>query len=349
MQRQKAVWALAGCMAMLATAVAITPVIGTTSIGFSEAWNAIIFGDGDAEVYTIVVRYRLPRSLLAMLAGTTLALCGAVLQAVFRNPLATPYTLGIASGGSLGALIAMKLGLGAVTVLGISLLPVTSLAGSLAVVAAVGFMIRSPSRLTGNELLLAGITMGMFCSAMMMFVTYLADVADTFQIIRWMMGSLTAVGFETPMMMLPFLIPAWIGMLLQARWLNQYAMGSELAATRGVSPVRLMVVSVGLASMATAAVVAFCGPIGFVGLIVPHAVRLTLGNDHRILLPCSALLGGTFLMVCDWGATLLPQVYGALVGREVTAAQLPIGVITALVGAPVFLMMLRRRTAQVGS
>ncbi|MCH7700564.1 MAG: iron ABC transporter permease [Planctomycetes bacterium] len=338
--------AVAACLSALAAAIAISPMIGYIPISLSDAWGAILSGDEHTEVYNIVVRVRLPRSLLALLAGSTLALCGAVFQAVFRNPLATPYTLGIASGGSLGALIAIKLGLGAATVLGISMLPVLSLAGSLAVVVAVGFMIRSPSRLSGNELLLAGITMGMFCSAMMMFLTYLADVSDTFQIVRWMMGSLTTIGFDVPMMMLPFLVPAWIGMLMQARSLNQYDLGPELAATRGVSPVRLMVVCVGLASVATAAVVAFCGPIGFVGLIVPHAVRITLGSDHRILLPCSALLGGTFLMICDWGATLLPQLFGALADRNVTAAQLPIGVITALVGAPVFLLMLRRRAGQ---
>ena len=337
---------LGGCALALAAAVAISPLIGPISISPLDAWGAILSGDKHTEVYEIVVGLRLPRSLLALLAGSTLALCGAVFQAVFRNPLATPYTLGIASGGSLGALIAIKLGWGAATVLGISMLPALSLAGSLAVVVAVVFMIRSPSRLSGNELLLAGITMGMFCSAMMMFLTYLADVSDTYRIIRWMMGTLTASGFEVPMKMLPFLIPAWIGLLTQARSLNQYALGPELAATRGVSTARLMIVCVGLASVATAAVVAFCGPIGFVGLIVPHAVRITLGSDHRILLPCSALLGGTFLMVCDWGATLLPQLFAALTDRNVTAAQLPIGVITALVGAPVFLLMLRRRAGQ---
>jgi len=343
---RRMVTSLAGCLLALAVAVAISPMVGYTPISLSEAWSAILSGDQHGEIYDIMVLYRLPRSLLALLAGSTLALCGAVFQAVFRNPLATPYTLGIASGGSLGALIAINLGLGAATVLGISMLPALSLAGSLAVVVAVGFMIRSPSRLSGNELLLAGITMGMFCSAMMMFLTYLADVSDTYRIIRWMMGTLTAVGFEVPMKMLPFLIPAWIGLLTQARSLNQYALGPELAATRGVSTARLMIVCVGLASVATAAVVAFCGPIGFVGLIVPHAVRIALGNDHRILLPCSALLGGVFLMVCDWGATLIPQIFGALTDRDVTAAQLPIGVITALVGAPVFLLMLRRRAGQ---
>jgi len=334
--------ALGICVAILALAVLVSPGIGSQPISVVDAWRAWFTGASDSVTYHIAFTLRMPRTLKALIAGATLALCGAVFQTLFRNPLATPYTLGIASGGSLGALVAMTAGRQA-AILGISSVSWGAFAGSGAVLAAVWLMARSSRRLGGNALLLAGVTIGFFCSALMMFVTHLANVYETYQIVRWMMGSVESVGRVEVHALLAVLAPAWLVLLVQARALNQYELGDEVSATRGVRPGLLQGLCLVMASLATAAVVSICGPIGFVGLIVPHAVRLVVGGDHRVVLPASALAGSTFLIVCDWLSTLLPAWYGHLVSRELSAATLPIGVVTAMVGAPLFLWILRSR------
>lgn len=334
--------AVAVCVALLALAVLISPGIGSQAVSVVDAWRAWFRGDSNSVTYDIAFTLRMPRTLKALIAGATLALCGAVFQTLFRNPLATPYTLGIAGGGSLGALIAMTAGRQA-ALLGISSVSWGAFAGSGAVLAAVWLMARSSRRLGGNALLLAGVTIGFFCSALMMFVTHLANVYETYQIVRWMMGSVESVGQVEVRALLVVLAPAWFLLLVQARALNQYALGDEISTTRGVRTGLLQGLCLAVASLAVAAVVSICGPIGFVGLIVPHAVRLVLGGDHRIVLPASALAGATFLIVCDWLTTLLPAWYGQLVSREMSAATLPIGVVTAMVGAPLFLWILCSR------
>lgn len=326
---------------LLAALVLISAGMGTKQVGVGDAWRALLDGRTDSMEYDIVFTIRLPRACTALMAGVTLALCGAVFQTLFRNPLATPYTLGIASGGSLGALIAFKIGWVGLF-LGFSPVQLFAFAGSLAVVGLVFGLARSSVRLGSHTLLLAGVTIGFFCSAMMMFVTYLADVTDTFRIVRWMMGSLETVGMPSLSLWL-VLVPCWGVLIVQARALSQFELGEEIATSRGICPGRLQLVCILVASIATATVVSICGPIGFVGLIVPHVVQLLVGPDKRILLPASAMAGGVFLIVCDWMTWAIPRWYGTLAGRELTAARLPIGVITALIGAPLFLILLRRR------
>jgi iron complex transport system permease protein len=285
---------------------------------------------------------RLPRTLLAIQVGITLALCGATFQVLFRNPLATPYTLGIAGGGSLGALIAIKVGW-EVAWLGFSSTTLCALAGGLLVVGCVYLLARGRARLTSNEMLLAGVTMGLFCSAMMMVVTVIANERETFRMIRWMMGSLDTISSVKNVMLLPLVLPAWVVLIGQSRALNQYRLGDELAASRGVRVVALQTVAVLVGTLATAAVVAVCGPIGFVGLVVPHMAVLLFGADCRLRLPAAALLGGAFLVLCDWGAQLAMRGVAWVGGRDVGSATLPIGVITAVVGVPVFLILLATR------
>lgn len=336
-------WAL-----LLALVVAISPGVGTREeVGIIDAWRALAQpGDGSA-ARTIAWDIRFPRTLKALVAGITLALAGAVFQTLFRNPLATPYTLGIASGASLGALLAYKLNW-VRTIAGLSSVSLSAFAGALAVLLVVLLLARSTARIAGYTLLLAGVTIGFFCSGMMIFVTSLADVSQTYRTVRWMMGSLDTFGTVELVALLPIVVPAWLIMLLLARGLNQFALGSEIAATRGVSVVRLEVVGILAGSLAVAAVVSMCGPIGFVGLIIPHVVRLVTGGDHRVLLPATALAGAVFLIVCDFLTALAPAWYGALTGNDVTSAQLPIGVMTALIGTPVFLVLLctRRRSTE---
>lgn len=330
------------CLVLLVVAVGIAPGVGTQPIGPVAAWHALFNPEPGTVTHDIVFTLRLPRALKALLAGATLAMCGAVFQTLFRNPLATPYTLGVASGGSLGALIAIVCGWTS-SVLGLSSVSWAAFGGSGAVLAAVWLLARSSRRLSGNTLLLAGVTIGFFCSALILFVTHLAKPYDAFAIVRWMMGSLGTVSYRELTALLPVLLPAWIVLVFQARPLNQYELGEEISASRGVNPIRLQGLCLVAASLATAAVVSVCGPIGFVGLIVPHAVRLVFGGDNRIVLPASALIGATFLLVCDWLTVWIPSWYGTVASRELVGARLPIGVITALLGAPLFLWVLRSR------
>jgi len=330
------------CAAALMAVVLISPGVGLRPPGILEAWRTL--GRPDDPAHAIAFGLRLPRAIKAALAGVTLSLCGAVFQAVFRNPLATPYTLGIASGGSLGALIAIQIGTGWALAWPS---PVTlgAFLGAGGVVLAVALLARATRGMSSNNLLLGGVAIGLFCSAMMLFVQYLAREHEAFAILRWMMGSVSTVGYREVLSVLPFAAVSWIVLAAQGRALNQYALGEEVAATRGVNPARLEGVCLGFGSLGAAAVVSICGPIGFVGLIVPHAARVSLRTfreDQRLLIPVAALLGGAFLVVCDWLTLVIGPLYGDLAGREVGAARLPIGVVTALVGAPIFLVILRR-------
>lgn len=334
------------CVVLLLVAIIVSPGIGNLSsnVGITKAWRAYFAGDSQATAYRIGFVLRMPRTLLALQAGITLGLCGGVFQTLFRNPLATPYTLGIASGGSLGALIAIKLGLDTF-LLGIPSRALMAFAGALLVIAIVFVFTRGALRLTTSELLLAGVTMGLFCSAMMMLLTSLSNARQTIDMVRWMMGSLQTVGHIASTRCWPLTLPCWVVLVLHASALNQYSMGEELAASRGVHVARLQVICILFASLATAAVVAVCGPIGFVGLVVPQMTGLLIGRDCRILLPASAMLGGLFLAVCDWLSQLAGNAIGRLIDRDLVGAELPIGVVTAIVGVPIFLILLRRRAA----
>ncbi len=362
---------LAISLAALALLLLMSPGVGTesSSFGWWDAWRAkfgwtidpaelvnrpLVDWDGDhsispqelegfvATVQHIAFHQRFPRTLLALQVGVTLALCGAVFQILFRNPLATPYTLGISSGGSLGALIAIRLGWTGI-LLGISAVAASAFLGCLLIVAAVYLVAGGSRRLTSNEFLLAGVALGLFCSAMMMFVTAVSSERETFFMVRWMMGSLDPVRTLEGAMMLPLVLPSWIVLIASARALNQYRMGDELAEARGVNVAALQTACVLVSTLALAAVVAQCGPIGFVGLVVPHVVSLLVGSDARLLLPVSAIGGGAFLILCDWASQLSMRAAGWTLGKQLGSATLPIGVVTAVVGVPIFLVLLRTR------
>lgn len=314
------------------------------SIADTDENGEISEGERSAYVATAgqIFGRRFPRSLLALQVGVTLALCGAAFQVLFRNPLATPYTLGIASGGSLGALIAIRLGWGLLW-WGVSTVAMSAFVGAIVIVSAVFLIARGSRRLTSNELLLAGVTMGLFCSAMMMLVTAVSDERVTFAVVRWMMGSLDPIARSSGTAMWPLMLPAWVVLIFSARAFNQYRLGDELATARGVRIARLQLACVTVCTLAIAVVVAHCGPIGFVGLVVPHIVMLLFGSDCRILLPASAIAGGAFLIVCDWASQLAMRLGGWATGRQLGSATLPIGVVTAIIGVPIFLILLRTR------
>ncbi|HPF39836.1 MAG TPA: iron ABC transporter permease [Phycisphaerae bacterium] len=338
-------WGSLGVCALGVVAVlVVSPGIGTQwdTVGWRDAWRALFAGDYDSAAFTIGFELRLSRTLLALQAGITLGLCGAVFQTLFRNALATPYTLGVVNGGSLGALVAVKFGW-TWSILGLTPVSMSSFLGSLLVIGLILLITRANRRMGTAELLLAGVTMGLFCSAMMMLVTYLSNQRETFSIVRWMMGSLDALGVQQTAPSFVVLVPSWLLLLWQARGLNQYMMGEDLATSRGVDVRRLQLICLVFASLATSAVVAVCGPIGFVGLVVPQVTALAMGRDCRLLLPASALIGGVFLAVCDWLSQTVMGAWSAIASSASASASLPIGVVTAIVGVPIFLVLLYTR------
>ncbi|MGC4083646.1 MAG: iron ABC transporter permease [Vicinamibacterales bacterium] len=283
----------------------------------------------DAQIFFVA---RLPRVLAAALVGSSLALAGVVFQALLRNPLASPDTLGVSAGASLGAMLAITfnadLSVGALTAV-----PVAAFTGSLGALAIVYGLSAVRRRGTSTMvLLLGGVTLTALLSAVMGFVQFVADFTQTFRNVRWMMGSLDVASY-TPIV--AALIPtaaAWVGFARLPRVLNLVSVGSESAAARGVDVARTERIALLSASLATGAAVSLAGPVAFIGIVVPHLVRLVVGADHRLVLPGSALFGASLLIGCD------------LVARTVMAPlELPVGIVTALIGGPVFLWLLLRR------
>lgn len=285
----------------------------------------------DEVARTLFFQLRLPRVIMAGIVGASLAAVGAALQALFRNPLADPYTLGVSGGGALGASVAIVLGWGA-NISGIPVVFVAAFAGSAVAVLVVYRLARTGSTLLPGALLLAGVVLNLIASAGVVIIQYVADYTRALQILRWMIGSLDVVGFDLIWRMMIFLVPGWIILVFSARDLHLLAMGEEAAASLGVNVRTCERWIYGASSLVVGVTVAVGGTIGFVGLIVPHAVRLLFGQDVRIVVPCSFLLGAVFLMLAD-----------AVARTALGANELPVGAVTALVGGPVFMWLLRRQ------
>jgi iron complex transport system permease protein len=313
-------------------AVVLAPTAGSTSISLTRAFDrSVPWADNvDAQIFFVA---RLPRVLAAALVGATLAASGVVLQALLRNPLATPFTLGVSAGAALGAMLAIAAGLD-VGALGVSSVPLASFAGSMAATALVYWLARSQRRgLSTNVLLLAGVTLNSFFSALILFVQYLADFTQSFRTVRWLMGDLDVGGYAPIVASLPLIVLAFIAFGVLARALNLLSLGADAAAARGVDVARAERLAFLSASLATGAAVSLAGPIGFIGIVVPHLVRLLVGADHRVVLPASACFGAAFLIGCD------------LISRTALAPlELPVGIVTAMIGGPFFLWQLVRNS-----
>jgi iron complex transport system permease protein len=325
--------AVVGGFGVLALAVVIwAPTIGSTAISLSRAFDSTLpWSDNvDAQIFFVA---RLPRVMAGALIGATLAAAGVVLQALMRNPLATPFTLGVSAGAALGAMLAIATGLD-LGALGVSSVPIASFIGSLAAIAIVYGLASSQRRgLSTNVLLLAGVTLNSFFSALILFVQYLADFTESFRTIRWLMGDLDIGSYGPILAALPFIVAAFAVFAILPRALNLLTMGEDVAASRGVDVVRAQRWAFLSASLATGAAVSLGGPIGFIGIVVPHLVRLLVGSDHRVVLPAATLFGAAFLVLCD------------LVARTVMAPlEIPVGVVTALIGGPFFLWLLVRQS-----
>lgn len=322
-------WALGVLLLAFALAGLLAGIfLGPEPLSWSEVVDALM-GRGSSTLHRVVWDIRLPRVILALLVGGGLAMAGAVFQALLRNPLAEPYILGISGGAATGAVSVMALGLVSLTSWA---LPAASFAGALLAILLV-FRVASAAdaHLDVGVLLLAGVVVGAFFVAILSLILALSDAETVRSAVLWTMGSLRGATWRTVSIVAAYTVPTTLALLGLARSLNLMAIGEETASYLGADVERVNKLAYGVASMVTAAGVAATGVIGFVGLIVPHGVRLVIGSDNRALLPISFVAGGAFLALSD------------LVARTALApAELPIGVITALVGVPLFLVLLRR-------
>ncbi len=315
-------------LVLVGVSVLLSARFGAVSLDTAEVF-AVLTGGGSETSRFIVWELRLPRAILGVLVGGGLALAGAVFQALLRNPLAEPYILGISGGAAAGAVLVLALGLASAMSW---FLPAAAFAGALLAIALVfGVAISADRRLDVRVLLLSGVVVGAFFSACIALILALAQAEVVRSAVLWMMGSLAGATWRTVGVVAAYTIPSCLLLLTLARALNLMSIGEETASYLGTEVERVKRVAYGVASLVAAAGVAFAGVIGFVGLVIPHGVRLVMGSDHRTLLPLSFLAGGAFLTLAD------------LLARVVLApTEIPIGVITAFVGVPFFLLLLRR-------
>ncbi len=324
---------LAGALAVLAAALVAAVVFGLAAGSSGLAPGevlATLFGEAPSDpARDIVLRIRLPRVLLAALVGGALAASGVVFQALLRNPLADPFILGVSGGAALGGIAALSLG--GVLGWGYRAVPPAAFAGAVATTGLLFAMAGGRARLSPTHLLLTGVVFNAFASAAIVFLASTAGLGEGTRIFLWLIGSLSAARAELAGWVALFLALGLGCALPLARSLNAMALGDESAAQLGVDVERARRLLLLATSLMVGAAVSVSGLIGFVGLIIPHLLRLLLGADHRLLVPAAVLGGAAFLVGCDTLARI------SLEGRE-----LPVGAITALAGGPVFLVLLRR-------
>ena len=327
-------------MATLSTAAIVLTLLclqmGTQYVSLAEVGRIIgrAFGvgetgaNGSSIMDTIVLQLRMPRVLLGFLVGSSLASVGVILQALLRNPLADPYILGVSSGAALGVSLAVLFGLGGMAWL-IPTLPIYGFFGGLLALLVLYRMSATYDRLPVHSVLLAGVILNAIFAALIMFITSIMEPNRAFGMMAWLMGSLTATADQTLLALSIYLTLCLAWLFKQVNVLNILTLGEEPARSLGVDTERAKRSILMTAALVTGAVVSVSGMIGFIGMVVPHAVRLVLGADHRLLLPASALVGGMVLMTADTFA------------RSVFApSELPVGIMTALAGGPFFIYLL---------
>ncbi len=325
---------------VLFAAIIAAMVWGAVAIGWRDVFailaDELPFYDSAAAteiagVYKdILLKIRVPRVLLAAAVGSSLAVSGAVFQGLFRNPMADPYVIGISSGAALGAVIAM-LGGFSLALGGFGAVPLFAFGGGLGTMILVYSMARVGRAVPVMTLLLAGIAVSAFLSALVSLFTYFAG-EKLHMVVFWMMGGLGGATWQQVKVMVPYALVGYICVSFFSRELNAMLLGEETASHLGVNTERVKKILLVGASLLVAAAVSTSGIIGFVGLVVPHFVRLVAGPDHRFLIPASALLGGSLLIATDTLARIV-----------IAPSELPVGIITALIGAPMFIYLLKKR------
>ncbi len=314
---------------VLAAIIVISIGFGTTGLDLDAIREVIGRGSQTSQTQTIVMEYRLPRTLLAAVAGAGLACAGVVFQAVLRNPLADPYLIGISGGGSLGAVVCITM-FGQSRILGLSGM---AFIGSLIAVGLV-YGLASLKKGAGyiNTVILAGVIVGALMNALMLLIISLSGSDEMQRILFWLMGDFSLADYRKTAMAGAVTGLGWLAAFSQANRLNLLMRGDESAAHLGLEVSKIRTFFIIVASLVTGTIVSVSGTVGFVGLIVPHMLRLAIGPDNRVLLPASLLGGAAFLSASDCIARLIAY-----------PTELPVGVITALIGAPFFLYLLLRR------
>jgi iron complex transport system permease protein len=328
-------YAIAGLALLLVVAIAATSAIGSTHIPLTVLGHMLLAKLPFIEVEptwsssmeTIIFHIRLPRVLLAGLVGAALAVAGATYQGLFRNPLADPYLIGVAQGAALGAVIGFLIP-GAWQAVSI---PLLAFVGALAAVAIVYSIAKVGKTLPMTTLILAGVALGAFLASITAYLM-IASGDKLHGIISWLLGTFSLTSWGEVATVVPYIFIGIVIIWLYARPLNVMQLDEEQAQQLGINVERVKLILLGAATLITAAAVSFCGIIGFVGIIIPHAVRLVWGPDHRFLLPLATFAGASFLILADTAA------------RTVLApTEIPVGVITAFLGAPFFLYLLRQK------
>ena len=322
---------LLGLALLLVVAMSAALAVGPANLSLSEIWMALQPAASESPARAILLWVRLPRIVAAALSGAGLAVSGVLFQALLRNPLAEPYLLGVSSGAALGAVAVLSLGL-TVGPAGVAL---AALAGALIAIATVFRVAYAAGQLDTRVLILAGVVVASFFGAGVMLVLTLAEGRTARSALLWTMGSFGQASWQMNVALAAYSLPAALAAFGLSRHLNALALDEESAAHLGTEVERVKKISYLLASLLAAAAVSVAGVIGFVGLVVPHAIRLLWGVDHRYLIPMSFLAGGSLLVLADAAARTVAQ-----------PLEIPVGVVTALIGVPLFLVLLRRGYAR---
>jgi iron complex transport system permease protein len=339
----KLVWYGGAAMLLLAVSIVVSLSIGSAGISLRDVWGILLhqlpwFADKPTSYspgqIAIVTQVRLSRVLLAVLVGACLALAGTGFQGVLRNPLADPYTLGVASGSSVGAAFMILFGLQ--TVLGIWTIPLVAFSTGIVTLLGVFWLSRSKGVMHIETLILSGVIIQSFLGAFVSFMVSMSEGVVN-QILFWLMGSLAMRSWENVYMMIPFLLVGMPLLLAYGQPLNLFVLGERHAAHLGIRVERTKLIVLISSTLLTAAAVSVSGVIGFVGLVVPHLIRLLVGPDYRLITPLSAIGGGIFVL---WADTLARM--------ALTPKEIPLGVVTALIGAPFFAYLLHRRKLKQG-
>ncbi len=320
---------------LIAAALVVTvvsPFVGIETI----TPERILKSQTDDVVRDIFWKIRVPRVITAFCAGAALALSGMAFQSIFRNPLATPFTLGVSSGAAFGATLYLKLGF-LFSILGMPGRSISAFIWSIVSVMLVYGFTRMKKGFSTATMLVAGVAVNFFFASMILFIQYISDFADSYRIIRWLMGGFEIAGYGPLLTILPFLVIGGVVVFFHMNELNLLTLGEDIAVSRGVDVKRTKTWLFAATSLMVGGVVSVCGPIGFVGMMSPHICRLVTGADHRRLAPAAFIFGGAFLVLCDTLSRTL-----------IAPAEIPVGVITSLLGGPFFLWLLLGGSSEKG-